>query len=362
MLSSGIFYLSISLITAVMTELSTKVKGHDKKVFVVLSIFIPAFFAGIRYGIGTDYFVTYKPYYDYLSGEGALQLINRQSLEIGYHLLNLVVIKLGGNFQIVLFLASLLTFIAFRKSIMVYKDRLSVGLATFVFMLMYYQASFNIIRQLIAATIGLYAFHFIEEKKLRQYVIWVVIAAFFHKTAIIVMPFYLFINVLTKRKWKIAFFAFYIIFIFAIFNFDHFAPIAYLLDSSGYYASYFRKVSSFRLSLGLLIRTVPYLVSVVLMWNVIRKDKTMNIMLNSFLLGSIMRLIVYMTRFDADRIALYFLMSQVIFIPYLCKHYKKGYRNFFGSAILIGTTIVLWYFDFIYMGRNATVPYVTIFK
>lgn len=362
MISAAIFYFSISLITAVLAELSLKVNTALKRILVWLSIILPATFAGLRYGIGTDYFVTYQPYFNYLSGNGGLQLYNRNSLDIGYYLLNLFVIKLGGNFQLVLYFASIITFYAFYKAIIIYKDKLSVGLSTFVFMLMYYQVSFNIVRQLMAATIILYAFHFVEERNLKKFIIWVIAAALFHSTAIVVLPFYLLANVLTKRKHRFLIFAFYIAFFYAVFNFDQFSWIVNLIDSSGYYSSYLRKVSSFSFSFGLLIRTVPYIVAVFIMWKKIKEDRTLKIYLNSFLLGNILRLIVYMTQFDADRIALYFLMSQVIFIPYLAKYYKKGWKNFGGVIVLLGATVFLWYFDFIYMGRNETVPYQTIFS
>lgn len=361
MLSATLFYFLVSLVTGLLAELSVKANKSLRKAFACLSIIVPATFAGLRYGIGTDYFVTYKPYFDYLSGNGSLLLVNRESLDLGYYLLNVLVIKLGGNFQLVLYLASVITFLAFRKAIFPYKEKISIGLSTFVFMLMYYQASFNIIRQMMAATIVLYSFQYIVQRNPKRFVLWVFIAALFHKTAILVLPFYLLANVVTKRKYKALIIAFYILFFYAVFNFDQFTPILNFIDSSGYYSNYLRKVSSFSFSVGLLIRTVPYILAVFLLWKKIKGDRTLNIFLNSFLLGSILRLIVYMTQFDADRIALYFLMPQVIFIPYLARYYKKSWWNFAGVVVLLGTTVLLWYFDFIYMGRNATVPYTTIF-
>lgn len=362
MFGTAVFYFSISIITAVFFEFSLRVKGTSKKICAALSILIPAFFAGIRYGIGTDYFVTYKPYFEYLAGHGSLQLVNRESLDIGFKIINLAVIKLGGNLQMVLFVSSVLTLFAFRKAILLYKDKMNVGMAAFVFMLMYYQTSFNIVRQVLAASIVLYAFHYIEEKEPFKFTLWVIVAALFHKTAVVVLPFYLFANLVSKRKHKILFFMAYVIIFFAVFNFDKFAPLARLIDPSGYYANYLRKVSSFEMSTGLLIRTIPYILAVILMWKKIQGDRTLYIYLNSFLFGSIMRIIVYMTQFDADRIAMYFLMSQVVFIPYLYKFRKQNWRYYAGSMLLVGTTILLWYFDFIYMGRNETVPYVTIFR
>ena len=362
MIGTGVFYFSIILITGMLAQFSIRVNKRFGKLLACLSIIFPATFAGLRYGIGTDYFVTYKPYFDYLNGEGNLLLYNRESLDVGFYLLNILVVKIGGSFQLVLFLASVITFFAFRNAILPYKDKINIGLATFVFMLMYYQASFNIVRQMMAATIVLYAFQYVLKYEPKKFVLWVVVAAMFHKTALLVLPFYLFANVITKRKYRLLILFFYAVFFYAVFNFEQFSPIINLIDPSGYYSNYLRRVSSFEFSLGLVIRTVPYIIAVILMWKKIKGDSLLYIYLNSFLLGSILRLIVYMTQFDADRIAIYFLMPQVIFIPYLAKYYKKGWKNFAGVAILLMTTIFLWYFDFIYMGRNATVPYRTIFS
>lgn len=361
MIGSTLFYFGISLFTALLAWLSIVVDKKSQKFVEFVSLFVPSFFAGIRYGIGTDYFVTYEPYFNYLSGNGAFQLTNRSGLDIGYTAINWIIIKLGGGFHLVLFICSFITFVFLRKAILVYKDKLNIGLATFIFMLLYYQASFNIVRQIMAATIVLFAFRYIQEKKIKNFIAWIIVAALFHKTAIIVIPFYFLINFVAKTKWKIVSVAIYCAFFLIVFNFDKFAFLANLIDSSGYYSAYFRKVSGFRLSLGLIIRTVPYAIVAVLMWKTIKNDITVRIYASSFLMGGILRLIVYMTQFDADRIAVYFLMSQVIFIPCLAKQWNKGWKNFFAVMMLILTTVALWYFDFIYMGRNSTIPYQSIF-
>lgn len=360
-MASAIFYFAIATITAYANHLAVKANQKSRSIMAWISVLIPAIFAGIRYGIGTDYFVTYKPYFNYLAGIEQLELNRRDNLEIGYYLLNELVIKLHGNFQMVLFLSSVITFIVFRKAILVYKDRLHVGLATFVLMLLYYQTSLNIVRQMIAAPIILYAFHFIEEKNPKKFTFWVLVATLFHTTAIVALPFYIFINYFIQKKSGLFISTVYLILILAVFNFDKFATIVNYIDPSGYYVSYFRKVSSFKLSIGLLIRTVPYIIAVFLMRFRIRGDKTMQLYLHSFLLGNIVRLIVYMTQFDADRIALYFLVPQVIFIPYLTKYYKRSWGEFIASTLLVTFVVIIWYFDFIYMGRTATIPYVTVF-
>ena len=84
MVSAAIFYFLVSLITGILAELSVRANKNMRKAIACLSVIVPATFAGLRYGIGTDYFVTYKPYYDYLAGNGSLLLVNRDSLDFGY--------------------------------------------------------------------------------------------------------------------------------------------------------------------------------------------------------------------------------------------------------------------------------------
>lgn len=361
-MNSALFYFLIALCTASLAELSARLKDRTQSAVVgLISMVIPAFFAGIRFGIGTDYYYTYEPYYKYLTGEGDILAGGQKNLEIGYHLLNVFFAKIGADFHVLLFVVSLLTFFFFRKAIWVYKKEISMGLATFVFMLLYYQQTFNLVRQMLAAVIILYAFHYIDEKKPIHYIAWVIFAMLFHVTAIVALPFYWLGNALVKKKYRVATVIFYVLFTLAVFNFDKFAVVVNLFDPSGYYATYLQKVSEFELSVGVLIRTVPYVIVALLMWRTIKKNRTVSIYMHSFLLGSILRLIVYMARFSADRIAIYFLVPQAIFVPYLVKTWNHRWRNLIGALILIGATILLWYFDYIYMGRGQTVPYQSIF-
>lgn len=357
-----VFYLLSSIVTALFSELSVKVKEKYAILFGIASVLIPSFFAGIRYGIGTDYFVTYSPFFDSLKKGITYNDATRITLEPGYVLINKLVIIMGGSFQWVLFIASLITIIFIRQAVLYYQDKLDVGLAMLIFMLLYYQPSLNIVRQMMAVAITLYSYRYIYEKRPFKFIFFVVLASLFHISALIVLSFYTLFYIFTNKKYRWVELLIYILAFYLVFNFQSLQP---LLSSVGIpirYMEYLRKVSNFTISVGLLLRIVPYIISLGMLWKYVKKSRIVIFNVKLFILGSIIRLIVYMTQFDADRIALYFLIPQVIFIPMLSKNYKRSFLSLIAVIIMILTVVALWYFDYIYMNRNATVPYVSIFN
>ena len=68
-------------------------------IFIFLILLLPM---GLRYGIGTDYFYTYYPYFNFI-GHGT-----RYFDEVGFNLLNIIVYKLFGRFEMLIFITSFL--------------------------------------------------------------------------------------------------------------------------------------------------------------------------------------------------------------------------------------------------------------
>ena len=81
-------------------------------------------------------------------------------------------------------------------SILIYKYSNSVWMSVFLFYsLGYFGASMNTIRQCIAMTIIFLAYHFILENKIKLFLISVILATTFHKTAIVFLVASIFLSV-----------------------------------------------------------------------------------------------------------------------------------------------------------------------
>ncbi len=139
---------------------------------------------GVRYGVGMDYFGYLNPYKEaILYGESAVE-----DWEPAFRYLILGLAKSGLHFSFffasVAFLQMFFVFKAFRKN----KEILPyLVLAFFAVSLLSWQ---NILRQMVAMPIFIYAIQFITNKDWKRYFLSILLAFLFHKSAIILVLIY----------------------------------------------------------------------------------------------------------------------------------------------------------------------------
>lgn len=361
-----IIYCFIILFATFIYYLATH--NSDKKsknVFYLLSILFPSIISAIRYGIGTDYFTAYYPYFLELKS-GALSYRMR-NFELGYSLINRIVIFIGGEFNMVLFICAFITFYYLIKSLNCYKNKINVTLAFFLYMLLYFQKSFNLVRQMMSLSIILYALTTLNSGKNKKYIIYVIFASLFQRTSMImlIIPFVKKIYQ-NKEKRGIRIIS-YIILLMFILNFKLIGN--FLINIGGgsleYYSYYFLEKDGIGISINYFIRFFPLLISSLFFLKHIRNDKEMSLYFSLYIIGTILSLLGYFTSTYGERIALYFLIVQVIFIPYVIRlsfNYKIIFSKFLIPIVLVGLNVFLWYNDYIYLGREQTIPYTTIFS
>ena len=183
------------IIGSILKELKIKF-GFQK--YEILFI---CFFFSSSYGMGTDWIVYQNDYERMLNN---LPPLNR--FEFGYQLLCKAAATLGityGLFTgIILFICNfiLLSFIK-KKSNNYYISFIKIIIVSLITL------NFEpLMRQFIAITIVICGFRYIENRKFFKYIIFVFLACFFHKTAIITVLFYFFNYKKIKIKYMILFF------------------------------------------------------------------------------------------------------------------------------------------------------------
>lgn len=175
-----------------------KLRISVQKGIVSLAIIIPLWFVmGLRYNIGSDY----RAY------ENIFQLARRYNtnnyrMELGYYYLNRAAGYISENPQIIFFLTAFLIVFFLFKGIEKNNGSMYYGVLGYIG-LGYYFYAMNIQRQYVAIMIMLYAFYFLEKKKLWEYIICVAIAASFHMSAIIWLPVYFAINYMPTKIFYI---------------------------------------------------------------------------------------------------------------------------------------------------------------
>lgn len=355
MIISFLIYTSIFVFSSLFAEYSSKLKNVFARIFLgFVSIIIPAYFAGIRYGIGTDYF----PYV------GIFNLIKsgRETRhEIGFSLLNRLVALIGGNEHHLFFLMSFITIFFIYINLTKNKKDISVGLGMFVFLLLYYNQSYNIMRQIAAMAIVLYSFNFIFEKKFLKFFLILLLATSMHIIAIVVLPFYYIFNYAGNKNRFIRTMIYILVFI-AIYNFETLLNIVsqYFIDFS-YYNRYTSDEEA-RFGIGVFVLNAPFFIPGIL-YNKRLTTYSKKFSLYFFILtiGFLIRFIGYLGSDYIGRLADLFFISNVMIIPYYFRVLKRSDLEYVIKYGVLLFIIINWIYLYIILGRHGTVPYMTIY-
>lgn len=184
--ASLILYLACFSISALIFYYAQK---RDSKVLIGIALSIPFAIAGLRYEVGADY-ATYLSLYDNLSSLSITQFFTNLDLEVGFYLLVKLSKAITGDASVFFASSSLITLIFFHLGL----KRLNVknkALIYFLFLLIIFPMTLNIVRQGIAMSICFYAFTFMIDRNFRKYLLWIVVASLFHASALFMLPIYL---------------------------------------------------------------------------------------------------------------------------------------------------------------------------
>tara|TARA_Y100001934_G_scaffold167448_1_gene199025 strand:- start:2605 stop:3711 length:1107 start_codon:yes stop_codon:yes gene_type:complete len=175
-----------SLFVYVFASLFGDVKNssHIKLLLILILTFLAAF----RFDVGTDY-QSYAILIEQIeSGDVSPVWANKEK---GFFYLVEFLLFLGANSQAVFMVFSIATVIFYFRGLAVYRfdGRLQI-FSILVFMLTLYFYMLNGIRQALAISIFFFALKYIIERKILMYLVFLVFASFFHKTALVLIPFF----------------------------------------------------------------------------------------------------------------------------------------------------------------------------
>ena len=358
MIESIIIYFSIAVVTAFFAQVSVlkNLSKEVKKIFKILTVVVPSFFSGIRYGIGTDYII-YKNVFN--------EILNKVTItkrsEIGYVLLNKIIIFFTSDFQALLFIIALLTIGCVYSTLYRKKEKISVPFGMFAFMLMYYQMTFNLSRQMLSAAIIMYAIKFLEENKKKKYLIYTIIATSIHTSGIIGLPLVFLYKFLTEEKYRKKRLIFYFVCLVAVCGYSKIlTPIFSSIPALKYYLQYV-SFSYEGIGIGILRYILLGIVPGIYLYKRMKDDKPIMMMYAITILGFILWTNSYVSDYIAYRISYIFLLNIVCVLGYYWK-VMKNKKEIFINLFLLSIIIFFWYYDFFYLGSHETVPYTTIFS
>ena len=149
-------------------------------VFPVIAMF------GLRFGIGTDYF-NYEQIYNEVHGASICdywrlhnQNFSNFYIEPGYYALN----KIFPSYRSLLWGIGILLFTLLLIAIKDYSKQINLAFALFIYLSTQYIYALNGMRFAIAVVLILIGYKFLIQNKTKQFVLMVLLASLFHKTAL----------------------------------------------------------------------------------------------------------------------------------------------------------------------------------
>ncbi len=195
-------YNVLILITVLLGFLLCEFRPHKIKKAIYLVVVGVCFtlIAGFRYGIGYDFF-SYQTIFSRVIATPWEKLLTFRE-EIGF----IAILKLISFFttdgQMMYVAMAIIISLVFAVFVFFYiKDR-DAWIASLAYITLgFFYGTMNLVRQYFAATICLYAIHYMKKRKLIPFIIFVLIATSIHKSSLVLLPIYFIANI--KPNWKI---------------------------------------------------------------------------------------------------------------------------------------------------------------
>lgn len=178
------------ILLAIVMIIASRYERMPKKTWtpIVLIFITMTLFIGLRdASVGTDTAGYARGFNDFDELDAGERL--QWDKEPGFWLLNQLGQSLGDNYAVLL---SLVAGVAYTGALFSMK-KLSKNLLVSLFVyltLCYFTFCVNAARQGIAVGIYMLSFQYILSKDLKRYVFWVLVAAMFHKTVVVMLPLY----------------------------------------------------------------------------------------------------------------------------------------------------------------------------
>ena len=264
----------------------------------------------------------------YVLGEGK---------DAGYPLIEKVFQLISGDYRVFLFFIAIIFFTALGYFIYTQTRYIrDVFLAVVIYEVLFYSFfSITGLRQTLATVFTFYGLHFIRQRRLWQYTLLILCAAFIHKSVLLFYPFY-FIARLKRRKQLLA--ASFIGFPFMLVFGRSVAKIMALLSAQESYMGYALSDAN---PTGAIDFSVFLLGCGIAGWialrNIREQDANISIMYNAV---SVAIIFTPLTWIDASlmRIVQYFSIFIIVFLPHAINNLFRDYQT--RTVVILGLMVL----------------------
>ncbi len=358
------FYCSVIIFSTITLGYVSKISDKKRRyiAYIILTI-ITSLVAGFRDITGTDS-AMYK--YMFITNDYHLN-INGQigrvvSIEKGYIFINSLARKIMP-YSMFLFCISFVTIYLLILCIDRYRNDINVYIAALVLYTTIYLTSFNIMRQGLAISIGLFGFfEYLSNKKIKA-LIFIILATLFHTSAIVLLPLFGIKKITNNRRSKIYMIIILITFLILVRERTFLGYLAKFITSSDYYAGYFIRDAATGSGLPrYLIRVSPILIIALLYLFNFKGNNDFKSIIFLMILGYILSGIGSETDTQVGRIGLYFQTLDIYASGYMANTNLKIGKIIIDKKIislLISLYFIIWFVYSIIISNNGQIiPYI----
>lgn len=321
------------------------------RIIVLLPVLLLYTLRGVS--VGTDT-ATYGEYYQYIKNFAVEHIFN-YFIEPGYVLLSMFSDRVFGNEIGMHFLSGCLIFGMLTAGIMYYRGKLNEEQSVFIFFMSYFAIACNGIRQMIASCIIFYGVRYILEKKFWKYMLVVLVATLFHKTAVICVLFYaLSLPMCVRNSGLVRKF----ILTIGILVLPFVNIVVKIVSSVNFYGEYIQRVTIATWGeLKFLVYLIPEFILIFLLSRKnIKITPDIEILTNIFWMQIPFQFMqVYLE--DISRIAWYCSFVKVLLVPRLLYGLDKRQRRTWNMVVCCWY-LIYYLIMFVILNGHGTYPYV----
>lgn len=337
-----IFYCLIILSATIFVALAQGTRNKVLfKIFISISFFILFFIFAYRNFSAIDD-LSYVRIFNNVNINGLLEHFKNTKLELGYLLLNKIILLFTDNYLFMQLISSFIPLFLFYYAFVKNRNNINLSMAVFLFITLIYfkMLSTGLVRMFISMGIVINSYKYIYEKNNKKFIILILIASLFHYSALFMFILeYFFIS---KRDIKKKSNSFIVLVLFAI-------PIGFMFISKvlvpilgSRYIKY-GIIGKFTLSLSS-FDTLPILILLIIYGKKV-KDENKNkykLFISIFSLSSIISF--YSGMVPVGRLVFYTNIALFLVAPMISQSMKNNKDRIIFDAIMILYGFVYVYF------------------
>ena len=285
-------------------------------IFIMLSFGQLFILMSFREGIGFDYNQYASGFYN--MKQAGFETLSYKDWEIGF----IIFTKLFGfipgmDHQWFIIVLSLIAIIP--AAVFIYKNSEMPWVSTILYVnLFMFFMSMNFLRQMIAVSLLLLAWHFMKRKKFIIYAVIIVFASLFHQTVLIMLPVYFLVKMKPAMK-EILIYGFILLWFYT-------ASTNMIELVTSFYHEEYSETEFITEGVSFIYAITPLFITVVSF--ILVKTETINLtdenkyMINLSFICSL--LMLTMSKHSIiERLSYYFIMFAILLVPVICKSLRK---------------------------------------